>query len=132
MVYRPFCVSQSNIIPIYGLPTILCKPIQQNSNLCSWKSIQVKIKLLIHLKFMVLLLWGKQKWNYLVITIDQKRKFAKHVDNLCKNAVMQINIMCRFKGIFDLKEREIIYNTFISAHFNYCPMACHFLWKGFH
>ncbi len=47
------------------------------------------------------------------ITIDQKLKFDKHVDNLCKNAARQINIMYRFKGIFDLKEREIIYNTFI-------------------
>ncbi len=38
------------------------------------------------------------------ITIDQKLKFDKHIDNLCKNAAMQINIMYRFKGIFDLKK----------------------------
>ncbi len=38
--------------------------------------------------------------------------------------------MYRFKGIFDLKEREIIYNTFILAHFNYCPMVWQFCGKA--
>ncbi len=38
--------------------------------------------------------------------------------------------MYRFKGIFDLKEREIIYNTFILAHFNYCQMVWHFCGKA--
>ncbi len=64
------------------------------------------------------------------ITIDQKHEFDKHIDNLCKNAARQINIMYRFKGIFVLKEKEIIYNTFILAHFNYCPMVWHFCGKA--
>ncbi len=34
------------------------------------------------------------------ITIDQKLKFDKHIDNLCKNAAMQINIKNRFKDIY--------------------------------
>ncbi len=38
--------------------------------------------------------------------------------------------MYRFKGIFDLNEREIIYNAFILAHFNYCPMVWHFCGKA--
>ncbi len=63
------------------------------------------------------------------ITINQKLKFEKHIDNLCINAARQINIMYKFKGIFDLKEREIICNTFILAHFNYCPMVWHFCGK---
>ncbi len=41
-----------------------------------------------------------------------------------------MNIMCRFKGIFDLNKREIIYNTFILAHFNYCTMVGHFCGKA--
>ncbi len=64
------------------------------------------------------------------ITIDQKLKFDKHIDNLYKNTARQINIMHRFKGIFDLKEREIIYNKFILAHFNYCTMVWHFCGKA--
>ncbi len=39
------------------------------------------------------------------IRIDQKLKFDKHIDNLCKNAARQINIMYRIKGIFDLKRK---------------------------
>ncbi len=52
------------------------------------------------------------------------------IGNLCKNVARQINIMYTFKGILDLKEREIIYNTFILAHFNYCPMVWHFCGKA--
>ncbi len=66
----------------------------------------------------------------LSLTIDQKLKFDKHIDNLCKLAASQIYIMFRFKGIFDLKESKIIYNTFILAHFNYCPMVWHFCGKA--
>ncbi len=63
------------------------------------------------------------------ITIDQKHKLDKQIYNLCKNAARQINIIYRFKGIFDLKEREIIYNTFILAHFNYCQRFGNFVEK---
>ncbi len=64
------------------------------------------------------------------IAIDQKLKFDKYIDNLCKNAARQFNIMCRFKDIFDLNEREIIYITFILAHFNYCTVVWHFSAKA--
>ena len=37
--------------------------------------------------------------------------------------------MYRFKGIFNLKEREIMYNTFILSNFNYCPIIWHFCGK---
>ncbi len=40
------------------------------------------------------------------ITIDDKLKFDKQVDILCKNAARQLNVLYRFKGIFDLKDRE--------------------------
>ncbi len=39
------------------------------------------------------------------ITIDEKLRFDTHVNNSCKKAARQINVMYRFKGIFDLKER---------------------------
>ncbi len=64
------------------------------------------------------------------ITIDQKLKFDKHIDNVCNNTATQINMMYRFKRIFDLKKREIIYNTFILAHINYCRVIWHFCGKA--
>ncbi len=47
------------------------------------------------------------------ITIDDKLKFNKHIDILCKNAARQINVLYRFSGIFDLKETEVMHNTCI-------------------
>ncbi len=61
----------------------------------------------------------------LEITIADKLKFDKHIEVLCKNAARQINVLYRFSGIFDIKEREVIRNTFILANFNYCPLVCH-------
>jgi hypothetical protein len=67
--------------------------------------------------------------NLLGITIDDKLKFDRHINKLCKNAARQLNVMYRFKGIFNLKEREIMYNTFILSNFNYCPIIWHFCGK---
>ena len=64
------------------------------------------------------------------VTIDNKLKFDRHVDILCKKAAKQLNVMYRFKGIFDSKEKEVIYNTFILSNFNYCPIVWHFCGKG--
>ncbi len=71
----------------------------------------------------------KEQVDLLGMTIDQKLKFDKHVDKICKNAARQLNVMYRFKGIFTLKEREAIYNTFILSNFNYCPIVWHFCGK---
>ncbi len=46
-----------------------------------------------------------------------------------KKTARQINVMYRFKGIFDLKERERIYNTFILSNFNYFPIIWHLCGK---
>ncbi len=69
--------------------------------------------------------------KHLGITIDEKLRFDAHINNLCKKAARQINVMYRFKGIFDLKERQRIYNTFILSNFNYCPITWHFCGKLF-
>ncbi len=58
-------------------------------------------------------------------TIDDYLKFDKHIDIICKNAARQVNVLYRFNGIFNIKEREVIYNTFIQAKFNYCPLVWH-------
>ncbi len=64
------------------------------------------------------------------ITIDDKIKFNKHIDILCKTAARQINVLDRSSGIFDLKEREVIHHKFILAKFNYCPLVWHFCDKS--
>lgn len=62
-------------------------------------------------------------------TIDNKLKFDKHINIICRNASRQLNIMYRFKGIFDFNLRETIHNTFIMSNFNYCPIVWHFCSK---
>ena len=63
------------------------------------------------------------------MTIDDKLRFNKHVNILCKSAARQLNVMYRFKNIFDIKEKEKIYNTFILSNFNYCPTIGHLCGK---
>ncbi len=60
------------------------------------------------------------------ITIDDKLKFDIQVNNMCSKASRQLNVLYRFKNIFNEEEKKIIYNTFILANFNYCPIVWHF------
>ncbi len=66
------------------------------------------------------------------ITIDEKLKFDKHINIICKKEGQQINVMYHFKDVFDLKERQIICNTFILSNFNYCPIIWHLCGKNMH
>jgi hypothetical protein len=72
---------------------------------------------------------AEQSVKLLGILIDDKLKFDKHIDILCKNAARQINILYRFTGIFDFKERELIHNIYVMSNFNYCPIVWHFCGK---
>ncbi len=47
------------------------------------------------------------------IANNEKLKFYKHVDILCKEVARQINVMYRFKGILGVKESEAIYIIYI-------------------
>ncbi len=60
--------------------------------------------------------------------IDDKLKFNKHI--LCKNANGQINVLYKFRNVFNIEERKIIHNTFILANFNYCPIVQNFCDKA--
>ncbi len=60
------------------------------------------------------------------VIIDDMFKFNEHIDVLCKNANRQINLLYRFRNVFNIDEREVIHNTFILAKFNYCPIVWHF------
>ncbi len=64
--------------------------------------------------------------NLLGTVIDNKLQFDKHVETLCKKAARQLNVMCRFKKIFNVQEKKIIYSAFILANFSYCPIVWHF------
>ncbi len=60
------------------------------------------------------------------ITIDKKLNIIR------KKAARQINVMYQFKGIFHIKEKQIIYNMFILSNFTYCLIIWHFCRKNMH
>ncbi len=47
------------------------------------------------------------------VIIDDKLKFNKYIDVLCKNANRQINVLYRFRNVFNIEEREVMHNNFI-------------------
>ena len=64
------------------------------------------------------------------ICIDENLTFDIHIDNICLKASRQISALQRFTGLLDFPSRKAIYNSFISSHFNYCPLAWFFTSKA--
>ena len=64
------------------------------------------------------------------ICIDENLTFYIHIDNICLKASRQINALQRLTGLLDLPSRKAIYNSFISSHFNYCPLVWFFTSKA--
>ena len=68
----------------------------------------------------------------LVICIDDTLIFDSHLSHLndvCLKASRQISGLQLLTGLMDYPSRRAIYNSFISSHFNHCPLVC-FLQAG--
>ena len=59
------------------------------------------------------------------VYIDDKLNFHDHVSHICSQAAKQISVLRRFTKVLNEKERLQIFNAFILANFNYCPLAWH-------
>ena len=57
-----------------------------------------------------------------VIT-DSKLNFSLHGSSMCKKATRQLNALARISNYLDESARRIIYNSFVSSTFNYCPLV---------
>ena len=55
-------------------------------------------------------------------------KFDDHVTEICKKASKQLHVaVLKRLGRFLTKQGKlVIYNSFISSNFSYCPLAWHF------
>ena len=60
------------------------------------------------------------------VTIDYKLSFEKHVSNLCQKASAQLNAPKRLGVFISHQTRKIMMQSFILAHFNYCPLVWYF------
>ena len=64
------------------------------------------------------------------VEFDNNLNFANHTDELCKQTSKQINALKRIKNYFDKPCKKILYNSYISSNFNYCPVVWMFANKS--
>ena len=64
------------------------------------------------------------------IVLDNKLQFDEHVSQMCLKASRQINALKRISKYLDEKCRILVYKSFISSNFNYCPVSWMFCGKS--
>ena len=57
------------------------------------------------------------------VTLDDHLKFDAHITNICTTASRQINALKRLAKFLNERSRILIYKSFISSNFNYCPVT---------
>ena len=63
------------------------------------------------------------------ITIDSKLKFDQHVAKLCQKANNKVSAFSRVSDYLNEKQSRLLYNSFITSQFNYCPLIWMFCGK---
>lgn len=63
------------------------------------------------------------------VNLDFQLNFDSKVTNLCKKAAKQLNISHRLSKFLNESTRLLIFKTFITSNFNYCPLIWHFCSK---
>ena len=64
------------------------------------------------------------------VTIDSKLKFNKHVSKIYHKTITKISAFSRASNYLDGKQSLILYNSFITSQFNYCPLIWMFCGKA--
>ena len=60
------------------------------------------------------------------VTIDYKLSFENHIQELCQRTSAQLNALKRPGYFMEPKIRKTMIQSFILAHFNYCPLVWYF------
>ena len=66
------------------------------------------------------------KVKLLETEIDDKLNFNHHINNICKSASNQLNVLIRLKYLLGFKERKVLVNSFVISNFNYCSLVWNF------
>ena len=64
------------------------------------------------------------------VFLDSKLKFDRHITNLCIKAGRHINIVKRVAKSLPVRVKLLLYKTYVSCHFNFCPLVWHFCDKS--
>ena len=59
------------------------------------------------------------------VNIDNKLNFTPHVQELCKKAGRQLNVLMRLSSYLSTKTKLAIYRCFVLSHFRYCAAVWH-------
>ena len=60
------------------------------------------------------------------VDIDYKLNFDQHINDLCRKAGQQLNVLKRLSPFLSRLNKLTIFYTFILSNVNYCPLAWHF------
>ena len=58
------------------------------------------------------------------ISLDNQLNFIGHIENICKSASNQLNVLVRSKTFLGFEQKRILINSFLLSNFNYCPLVC--------
>jgi hypothetical protein len=64
------------------------------------------------------------------IDIDYQLNFNYHIENICRKASQQLNVLKRIGCFLSKLNKLTIFHTFILSNFNFCPLAWHFCNKS--
>ena len=67
--------------------------------------------------------------NILGLDVDNRLNFNCCIDNTCNQTSKQINALKRIKHYMDRKCKTMLYNSYVSSNFNYCPLVWMFSGK---
>ena len=62
------------------------------------------------------------KKHLLGITLDNERKFKKHIEDLCKKPSYKLHVVRRIKGYLPVEKARLPANAFIHSQFSHYPL----------
>ena len=70
------------------------------------------------------------KITLLGILIDWKLQFNEHVKSLCIKANNKVSAMMRLRNLLSTEQKLVLFNSFVSSQFGYCPLIWMFHGKS--
>ena len=56
------------------------------------------------------------------VTFDNQLNFNQHISKICKTASNKLHALARVSSYIDEDKRRILFNSYFSSQFNYCPL----------
>ena len=65
----------------------------------------------------------KYQVKFLGITINNELKFDDHIIKICRKANSRLSTLSRFARDLSMKQKKLLFMSFIEAQFKYCPLT---------